>query len=294
MDFNISEERKKWELPDKEFEQNVNDIFNELCLMADSNPSPTFVLVGGQAGSGKSGLVSKKYQELQGNAIIIDQDELRTKFPVEKYKQILEKYTEREEFLILNPYIAKLIQTIIEKAKSENYNIVLESALQDVAAFEKNTIDLKNNGYRTELAVMSVPEIEANISMLTRYCYYLEKDGFCRRNTRINPNALPNIRKNIANLDNQNIFDNIEVYIRGNSKNELPTKIYSKLEKQYDSPIHAFDAAQMLSLKATQSSFHGKYNEIKSILIAHNETSQLKKLEDIKTQFEKSLEGVEL
>ena len=69
------------------------------------------------------------------------EDELRTKFPSEKYKQILKNYTEREEFLILNPYIADLIQAIIKKAQEKNYKIVLESALQDVAAFEKNTID---------------------------------------------------------------------------------------------------------------------------------------------------------
>lgn len=294
MEFNVSEEREKWKLSDEEFTQNATEIFNELCLTAKPNSSPTFVIVGGQAGSGKSSLVAKKYQELQGNAIIIDQDELRTKFPTKKYKQILESYTEREEFLILNPYIAKLIQAIIEKAKSGNYNIILESALQDVAAFEKNTIDLKNNGYRTELAVMSVPEIEANISMLTRYCYYLEKDGFCRRNTRINPNALINIRKNINKLDTQNIFDDIEIYIRGESRDELPTKIYSKSEKQYTSPAQAFDTAQMLSLKATQSSFYTKYNEIKDILISHNETTQLEKLETIKAHFQKSMEGVEL
>ena len=284
MEFNILEEREKWKLSDEEFTQNSNEIFNELCLVAHPSSNPSFVLVGGQAGSGKSGLVAKKYQELQGNAIIIDQDELRTKFPAEKYKQILENYTEREEFLILNPYIADLIQAIIQKAQEEKYNIVLESALQDVAAFEKNTIDLKNNGYRTELSVMSVPEIEANISMLTRYCFYLEKDGFCRRNTRINPNALGNIRTNIAKLDEQNIFDDIEIYTRGKTRDELPTKVYSKSEKQFDSPVQAFDSAQMQSLKATKYTFYSKYNEIKSILTAHKEFAQLEKLEAIKAQ----------
>ena len=294
MEFNISEERKRWKLSDEEFKQNSNEIFSELCLVAQPSSNPTFVLVGGQAGSGKSGLVAKKYQELAGNAIIIDQDELRTKFPSEKYKQILKNYTEREEFLILNPYIADLIQAIIKKAQEKNYNIVLESALQDVAAFEKNTIDLKNSEYRTELSVMSVPEVEANISMLTRYCYYLEKDGFCRRNTRINPNALGNIRTNIARLDSQDIFDDIEIYTRGKSRDELPTKIYSKSEKQFDSPVQAFDSAQELSLKATKYSFYSKYNEIKNILTTHNETAQLEKLEAIRAQFEKSMEGVEL
>ena len=99
MEFNAEEERKKWQLKDEEFEQNINDIFGELSLCAEKTANPSFVIVGGQAGSGKSLLVSKEYQDLVGNAIIIDQDELRTKFP--KEKQIQDNYTEREEFLIL-------------------------------------------------------------------------------------------------------------------------------------------------------------------------------------------------
>lgn len=294
MDFNVNAERKKWKLSEQEFNQNVNEIFGELSLVAQPTSSPIFVLVGGQAGSGKSGLVAKKHQELTGNSIIIDQDELRTKFPQNKYKQILENYTEREEFLILNPYIADLIQAIITKAKNEGYNIVLESALQDIDAFSKNAIDLKSNGYHTKLAVLSVPEIEGNISMLTRYCYYLEKYGECRRNTRINPNAITNIKNNLQKLDQLNIFDDIEVYTRGEQQNQLPIQIYSKHINTHETPLQAFERGQAISLKNTQTSFSAKYNEIKSILEKYNDKIQLDKLETIKEQFDKSIKGVEL
>ena len=103
MEFNEEEEREKWQLTDEEFEANANEIFSQLALCAKESPSPTFIMVGGQAGSGKSALVAREYENIEGNAIIIDQDELRTKFPQEKYRQIHDTYTEREEFLILKP-----------------------------------------------------------------------------------------------------------------------------------------------------------------------------------------------
>lgn len=291
MEFNVEEERKRWTLSEEDFIKNAEEIFGELALMAQPSQQPRFILVGGQAGSGKSGLVAKRYQELEGNAIIIDQDELRTKYPQEAYKQIHDNYTEREEFLILNPYIAKLIQAIIEKAKQGRYNIVLESALQDVEAFIGNANDLKNNEYKTELAVLSVPEVEANISMLTRYCYYLEKDGECRRNTRINPNAIPNMKKNMQKLDELGIFNSIDIYIRGKEDNQLPIQIYTKNEQQQEeTPIQAFERGQEISFEHTRRTFINKYENIKSILEKYNDKVQLEKIELIKQQFEDEIE----
>lgn len=290
MEFDIKKEREKWKLSRKEFENNANEIFGELAMTTQKAEHPRFIIIGGQAGSGKSGLVAKRYQELEGNAIIIDQDELRTKYPQEAYKQICSHYTEREEFLILNPYIAILIQKIIAKAKENRYNIILESALQDVGAFIENTINLRENGYQTELSVMSVPEVEGNISMLTRYCYYLEKNGECRRNTRINPNAIPKLKENLQKLEELDIFDNIDVYIRSSNIKNLPIKIYSQEKDTLETPIQAFERGQKDSFENTKKTFLTRYEQIKVVLKKYNDAIQLEKLETIKKQFESELE----
>lgn len=93
MPFNneeeINAERKKWVLSDYEFRTNFNSVFNELILTGGNEPSihrPKFIMIGGQAGCGKSMLVGKEFQSLENGAMIIDQDELRTKHPA--YKQI--------------------------------------------------------------------------------------------------------------------------------------------------------------------------------------------------------------
>ena len=124
MEFNVDEAIEKWGLTDEEFDENMNEVFGQLALFNEKTENPSFILVGGQAGSGKSALVAKEYQRLGENAIIIDQDELRTKYPKAKYQQIHDNCTEREEYLILKPYISKAILALKTKAEECGYNII--------------------------------------------------------------------------------------------------------------------------------------------------------------------------
>lgn len=287
MLFNIEEARKKWELTEEEFEENMDEIFGELSLCAEKTSEASFTIVGGQAGSGKSALVAKEYQELTGNAIIIDQDELRTKFPREKYKEIHNSCNEREEFLILKPYISKAIVRIIEKAVNSGYNIILESALRSVNSFIDITQELKGKGYSAKLSVLSVPEIEANISMLTRYCYYLEKDGECRRNTRLDHSAVESLRTNIQKLDDLGIFDDITISIRGKNMDSLPVEIYSKKKDDRLTPLNAYDEGIIHSFIDTRRNFYIRCEQIRKTLIKYEKFEQLEKLEAIRNEFEK-------
>ena len=285
MEFNEEVERAKWQLTEEEFVQNIKDIFGQLSLCAEKVDMPQFIIVGGQAGSGKSLLVSREYQDLVGNAIIIDQDELRTKFPIEKYQQIHDNYTEREELLILKPYISKTIVAIIDMAIREKYNIVLESALRSVSSFIGITREVKMRGYKTKLSVISVPEVEANISMLSRYCYYIEKYGECRRNTRLDHSAVEKVRKNIQRLDELKIFDDITISKRGKDIDSLPVQIYSQKINKGIAPLQAYDEGIKLAFADTRKNFKIRYQQIKLVLANHCEFEQLKKLEDIQEKF---------
>ena len=287
MSFDIEKARKKWELTEEEFEENMDEIFGELSLCAEKTSEPSFTIVGGQAGSGKSALVAKEYQELTRNAIIIDQDELRTKFPKEKYKEIHNSCNEREEFLILKPYISKAIVRIVEKAVNGGYNIVLESALRSVNSFIDTTKELRGKGYSTKLSVLAVPEIEANISMLTRYCYYLEKDGECRRNTRLDHSAVESLRTNLQRLDDLGIFDDITISIRGKDMDSLPVETYSKKKDDRLTPLNAYDEGTIHSFIDTRRNFYIRYEQIRKTLIKYEEFEQLEKLEAIRNEFEK-------
>lgn len=285
--MNVDEIRKKIELTDEEFETNMDEIFGELSLCAKKELLPIFTLVGGQAGSGKSALVASENQSLGGNAIIIDQDELRTKFPKEKYKQIHDNCNEREEFLILKPYISRAVVALKERALNCGYNIILESALRSVSSFIDVAKELKIKGYNTKLSILAVPEVEANISMLTRYCYYLEKYGECRRNTRLDHSAVQSLRTNIQRLDDLEIFDDITISVRGKEMDLLPVQNYSKRTDTKLTPLQAYDEGVKLSFNDTIRNFEMKYEQIKKTLSKHQEIEQLEKLEMIRKAFEK-------
>lgn len=91
MKFNEDEARKKWELTNEEFEENMNEIFGELSLCAKKTEAPSFIFVGGQAGSGKSTLVAKEYQNLRGNAIIIELEKILLMILSEFIKKLKQK-----------------------------------------------------------------------------------------------------------------------------------------------------------------------------------------------------------
>ena len=78
-------------------------------------------------------------------------------------------------------------QALVDRAISKGYNVIMESALQVVETFVPQIQSFKDAGYGTELAVISVPEVDCHLSTLNRYSYYLTKDGFCRRNTKSDP-----------------------------------------------------------------------------------------------------------
>ena len=273
-------------LTEEEFKENVQEIFNELAMCASKTENPTFILVGGQAGAGKSLLTARENIELNDHAIIIDQDELRTKYPLEKYNLIHNNCTEREEFLLLKPYISRLIVEIKDLAKKSGYNIILESALRSVKSFIPVIEDLRKNGYSTKLSILSVPEIEGNISMLSRYCYFLEKYGECRRNTRIDPESVNKIQQNIEMLNDLDIFEEITVSKRGIEVDSLPEQVYSNKENPDITPIEAYIAVRDESYNDTKNNFMKRYEIIKKILLKNNEHDLLAKLEKIRESFE--------
>lgn len=284
--MDIEEAIKRYQLSDEDFEKNAKNIFRVLALNARKTEKPKFVMVGGQAGSGKTGLVAKKNRELEDGAIIIDQDEIRAAFPEELYKEILENHDDREEYLILKPYVLKMRQRLVDMSRDEGYNVIMESAMQAVDSFIPQIQSFKDAGYETELSVISVPEVDCYLSTLNRYCYYLNKNGICRRNTKMDPQMLVKLRSNIVKLENTGLFDNVDIHIRGNSQTEPPVMIYSRKDKSFgETSLEAFDRGQNVALKTTRRIFRERANGIREILTRFNEPEKLEQLQQIEDEF---------
>ena len=291
MPFNneeeIQAEREKWNLTDEEFQDNFNSIFNELILIGNASPSskPTFIMVGGQAGCGKSMLVGKELRALPEGAIAIDQDVLRTKHP--KYQQIHNTYTEREEFLLLKRYIDRIVKTAIDKSSAEGYNLILESALRSVSKFIEHTKELKAKGYDTKLSVLAVSPDEANLSMFTRFCEFLDREGECRRNTRVDNDSVEKIPQNISNMDNLGIFDDITISVRGTEPPEyLPTQVYSKKQSPEVPTVQVY-LETINKQRVKPEDFERRYIDLRGRLSSYGQEVQVKRLDEFHDDFVK-------
>ena len=282
----IQEGIKKYELPEDIFEKQADRIFNFLAMNVQKAESPQLVMVGGQAGSGKTGLVAKKNSELEGGAIIIDQDEIRASFPEDLYKQIVRDYDDREEYLILKPFVLKMRQALVDRARNKGYNVIMESALQVVETFIPQIQSFKEAGYKAELAVISVPEVDCHLSTLNRYSYYLTKEGICRRNTKTDPEMFLKLRNSLEQYGNMGIFDDIEVYIRGDNEKEPYKQIYSQKENSRETPLQAFDRGQKMAINATKKTFWERSGRIRAILNRFGESEKLEQLSKIDKTFE--------
>lgn len=283
----IQEGIKKYELPDDIFERQADRIFGFLEMNVQKPEHPKLVMVGGQAGSGKTGLVAKKNSDLEGGAIIIDQDEIRASFPENLYKQIIRDYNDREEYLILKPFVLKMRQALVDRARNKGYNVIMESALQVVETFIPQIQSFKDAGYESELAVISVPEVDCHLSTLNRYSYYLTKDGMCRRNTKSDPEMFLKLRNSIEQYGNVGIFDDIEVYIRGYNEVEPYKRIYSQKQNPKETPLQAFDRGQKMALNFTRKTFRERSRKIREILSRFGESEKLKQLSRIDETFER-------
>lgn len=293
----LNEERKKWTLSPEEEKKNIEEVFQELVTTGAAKPTdnPTMVMVGGQSGSGKSMLVSYYLKNLNGGAIVIDQDSLRLKHP--RYTEIYNSYTEREEFLLLKRYLDSLINGIVNIACNSGYNVILESALRSVDKFITLMQNVVSRGYKTELAILAINPEEANLSMFIRYCEYLEANFECRRNTRIDNDSVKKIPENIEKLNrinkvtskNEPLMDQIIVYTRGNEESGfLPTKRYSREENNNMSPSEAYNK---LSTEQTIPSMKKReiIEWIKSTLEKFNEKQVLSNFNNNFNKWEKTI-----
>ena len=288
MDLDIKKEIEKYKLTDKEFEDNSNNIFNELSLEVSKTKEKQFIIVGGQAGSGKTTLVNKEYQELKRNAIIINQDELRTKFPQKLNDDIISNFDDRTAYLILRPYIGNLLSEIIERSIENNYNVIFETALSRVEPIMEYIDKFMKDGYNIKLSILAVHEIEAKLSMIFRYSYLLQKDGVCRRASRMKENSYNIIFENIDALLDSDLLNKIEVYMRNSNINELPIKIYSADKKDFSKKeiMQAIRKGEINSYKQMERSFQQRYNFINEILKKHGEYDKIIELEDILKEYQ--------
>jgi len=271
-------------LSEEQFAAYYKKAIGFLKLGKKPSNAKTLSIVGGQSGAGKSRLIPIANQELNGNAVIVDFDELRAWHPY--YKEVSDSYPEITH-RILHPDTEKVKNAVLETLRKEEYNVIYEGALRNTQGFLDFAKDFKQDGYNIIMNIMSVPKLESYGSTFLRYATdllaelkprWVEKEA--------HDGSYEGVVRTVKAFIDQFLSQDIKVYIRGE---DTPQKIYSSQERQFDNAISAITYGREIGRKKAVEDFPTKFKTVKAIL-EDKDPSRLDKIEDWNTLYTEELE----
>ena len=225
MEINKEEILKKYKLTDKEHEQyyqTIKRIYTGGKIPVDN---PIAVIIGGQTGAGKSGIIGYSTKMfMDDNVIIINSDEIKPFHPQSEeiaklYPQMYTEITDQES----NTWTSQLF----EELRREKYNIIFEGTMKNNRIADESITELQNLGYTVVVRGIATCDLESRMSILERYEGQVRTKGWGRLVTTNHHNqtyvGMPNT---IDYIENTGKYDVLEIFTRGESPDQ-PINVYS-------------------------------------------------------------------
>ena len=274
MEKEIKRLSEIYRLSDAQFDAYYKKSIGFLKLGKNPSNRKTLSIVGGQSGAGKSRLIPIANQELNGNAVIVDFDELRAWHPY--YKEVSDSYPEITH-RILHPDTEKVKNAVLETLRKEGYNVIYEGALRNTQGFLDFAKDFKEDDYHITMNIMSVPKLESYGSTFLRYATDLLADLNPRWvEKEAHDGSYEGVVRTVKAFIDQSLSKDIKVYIRGE---DAPQKIYSSQERQFENAISAITYGREIGRKKAVEDFPTKFKTVKGIL-EDKDPNRLEKIED--------------
>ena len=252
-----------YRLQDDKFEDYKNKELMTLTTGAQPSKDKTLIIVGGQSGAGKSRLITTSNEELERNAVIVNFDELRSAHPF--YQEVSRSYSEIVH-RILHSDTEKVKNEILQILIEKGYNVIYEGALRNTQGFVDFANKFKENGYKIKMNVMAVPKLESYGSTFVRYALALLTNNTPRWVEKtFHDSSYEGVIKTVQEFENKGIVDDISVFVRGDSSEKNPKKIYSKEGRQYRDSITAIEAGRESGRRQAVQDYPTKFQMVKDV-----------------------------
>ncbi|CEH39650.1 conserved hypothetical protein [Xanthomonas citri pv. citri] len=193
---------------------------------------PVAIILGGQPGAGKAGLASSALDELAGNAVKIDADELRKNHP--RYIALM-----REDDCTAadrthgdaGPWAVKLTSA----AMAARRNLIVDGTMRDPDNLAKLCRKLRDAGYRIEARVMAVNALASRLSIHERYERQVQANGFGRWSNRDKHDAaFVGVPLTVEKLETEQLVDRMTVFARNSDEPVYDNRLVSG---QWEQPL---------------------------------------------------------
>ena len=211
------------EYSEEQFKQRLSITLARLIINKTPIDQPIAFLLGGQAGSGKTILQTMIDKKMNGNIIIINNDELKPLHP--NYKKLSQKHG-KEVTKLVTPFSSRMTEELIDELSKRRYNLVIEGTLRTIETPKTTTKLLQERGYKVNLYVMAVSKQLSYVGTLTRFEDMFINNPLTARETpkRIHDEMIDKLPVNIDELYQNNIFNEIHLFTRAKEH------IYSSLK----------------------------------------------------------------
>ena len=216
----------------KEEHSSISRKISEIFFKGKTKPKiPTAIFTIGPPGSGKTGLNGLAQKELNGNLVIVNNDELRLFHP--KAEEIAKKHP-KEYIKITNEESKYWTDELVDKIIEEGYNILYEGTGRKIEIFKRMIEKMLQHGYRIIIKAMAVNELNCMMSIVERYAGQVQHKGWGRivSTKTFYKSYDAEMMETIDTLEKEGEISEVEVYIRSNEPTN-PSKIYSTSLKQY-------------------------------------------------------------
>ena len=216
---------KEYKLNDEDHEYLYETIKRIWTLDKFPVENPIAVIIGGQTGAGKSGIISYSQKMFEdGNVIIINSDEIKPFHPkseeiAKKYPELYTKITDQES----NTWTSQLF----EDARNEGYNIIFEGTMKNTRVADEAIVELLKRNYTVIVRGLAVCDLESRLSIHERYEAQVATKGWGRLVVPEHHNqtyeGMPNT---IQYIEEQGRYDILELFRRGKTP-DSPELIYA-------------------------------------------------------------------
>jgi len=216
---------KKYKLSEEEHELYYQIIKRTYTSGKTPVKNPIAVIIGGQTGAGKSGLIGYSTKMFtDGNVIIINSDEIKPFHPQSEeiarlYPKLYTKITDQES----NTWTSQLF----EELRREGYNIIFEGTMKNNRIADESITELQKLGYTVVVRGLAVCDLESRMSILERYEGQVAHKGWGRLVVTDHHNqtyqGMPNT---IDYIEKNERYDILEIFARGERPDE-PINIYA-------------------------------------------------------------------
>ncbi len=194
-------------------QQSVDWVITSSIRQMDATAKPTnnphLAIIVGQPASGKSTTISRLRASLKPAPFAIDSDKIRQWHP--RINEIFQRDPIRMDVLT-NAIVAPVTKALLKHAQEARYNLAIENTLTNPESVQHTIDSFRQQGYRTMVVALAVPEQLSRIGIVNRYREAIVEDSpYPRWTTSLAHQsayeAIPKGLRQLQNIDTVTVTD---------------------------------------------------------------------------------------